>query len=287
MRQVTRKGLISVATAGGVLALSGGGTAFANADAAGAATNSPGVLSGNTIQVPVHVPVNVCGNTIDVVGLLNPAVGNTCANVSEGNNGAVAEGASTNSPGVASGNTIQVPVHVPVNVCGNTIDVVGILNPAVGNSCTNVSGGGDVPPAPENPGPGNPGNPGNPGEPGEPGEPGTPGTPGTPGEPGTPGNPGGPGTPGNPGGPETPNTPDTPDTPGSETPQQETPRERAPQGGGDEADDETPVAVSAPRDGSLAQTGSELPLAAAGLAAAGLLAGGAVLYRRNRVGQPA
>ncbi|KAI1292417.1 hypothetical protein EDD11_008778, partial [Mortierella claussenii] len=35
---------------------------------AGAASNSPGVLSGNVIQVPVHVPVNVCGNTINVIG---------------------------------------------------------------------------------------------------------------------------------------------------------------------------------------------------------------------------
>ncbi|MEK8170620.1 chaplin [Streptomyces sp. M19] len=32
----------------------------------------PGVISGNTIQVPVHIPVNLCGNTIDIVGLLNP-----------------------------------------------------------------------------------------------------------------------------------------------------------------------------------------------------------------------
>jgi hypothetical protein len=30
--------------------------------------------------VPVHVPVNVCGNTVSVIGLLNPAFGNTCIN---------------------------------------------------------------------------------------------------------------------------------------------------------------------------------------------------------------
>ncbi|MFC6064723.1 chaplin, partial [Streptomyces ochraceiscleroticus] len=46
----------------------------------GAANNSPGVISGNVLQVPVHVPVNVCGNTIDIIGLLNPAFGNTCVN---------------------------------------------------------------------------------------------------------------------------------------------------------------------------------------------------------------
>ena len=56
------------------------GIAAADAGAQGAATNSPGVGSGNAVQVPVHVPVNVCGNTVNVIALLNPAFGNTCAN---------------------------------------------------------------------------------------------------------------------------------------------------------------------------------------------------------------
>lgn len=54
--------------------------AVADSDAAGTTSGSPGVLSGNTVQAPVHVPVNVCGNTVDVVALLNPAFGNSCAN---------------------------------------------------------------------------------------------------------------------------------------------------------------------------------------------------------------
>ncbi|WP_269084361.1 chaplin [Streptomyces sp. 150FB] len=54
--------------------------AVADAGAEGAAVGSPGVLSGNVIQIPVHVPVNVCGNSIDVIGLLNPAFGNVCVN---------------------------------------------------------------------------------------------------------------------------------------------------------------------------------------------------------------
>ncbi|WP_366932825.1 chaplin [Nostoc sp. JL31] len=51
-----------------------------DAGAQGAAIGSPGVLSGNVVQVPVHIPVNVCGNTVNVIGLLNPAFGNTCVN---------------------------------------------------------------------------------------------------------------------------------------------------------------------------------------------------------------
>nr|WP_245692422.1 chaplin [Streptomyces katrae] len=36
--------------------------------------------SGNLIQVATHIPVNACGNTVSVTGLLNPSFGNTCIN---------------------------------------------------------------------------------------------------------------------------------------------------------------------------------------------------------------
>ncbi|WP_035847975.1 chaplin [Kitasatospora azatica] len=58
----------------------GAGTAMASSGAEGAAVGSPGVLSGNLVQVPIHIPVNACGNSVDVIGLLNPSFGNTCIN---------------------------------------------------------------------------------------------------------------------------------------------------------------------------------------------------------------
>ncbi|GGY64727.1 chaplin [Streptomyces olivaceoviridis] len=71
------KGL--VLTSAAVAAVAGGaGVASADAGAGALAAGSPGVLSGNAVQVPIHVPVNVCGNTVDVIALLNPAFGNTC-----------------------------------------------------------------------------------------------------------------------------------------------------------------------------------------------------------------
>ncbi|MFJ8754626.1 chaplin family protein [Streptomyces sp. NPDC102441] len=65
--------------AGGIIAAGAGAasaTGHGGAGAHGTAVGSPGVGSGNVIQVPVHVPVNVVGNTVTVVGLLNPAFGN-------------------------------------------------------------------------------------------------------------------------------------------------------------------------------------------------------------------
>ncbi|MER7192670.1 chaplin [Streptomyces flaveolus] len=165
MRRVTRNGVFAVAASGALAVTMPAYAAFASdgAVANGSAAGSPGVISGNTVQVPVDVPVNVCGNTVNVVGLLNPAVGNSCANTGTGGTahektgapsgtsggGAVAEGEAKGSPGVLSGNGVQLPVHVPVNVSGNSVNVVGIGNPAVGNESVNTSG--DRPEEPRHP----------------------------------------------------------------------------------------------------------------------------------------
>jgi hypothetical protein len=70
----------TLAVASGAMVLAGAGGAVADSGAAGAAIGSPGVLSGNVVQIPVHVPVNLCGNTVNVIGALNPAFGNQCVN---------------------------------------------------------------------------------------------------------------------------------------------------------------------------------------------------------------
>ncbi|WP_269269034.1 chaplin [Streptomyces sp. H39-S7] len=194
MRQVLSRSLITVAAAGGVLAMTGG-YAHADAEARTHTSNSPGVLSGNSVEVPVDLPVNVCGNSVNAVALLNPAMGNGCSNESapehqrhapahqrhapapaphtqapaHGNaqHGSSQHGSSQHgnaqqgdqygahhgaqhsshhgmrqddsttvgSPGVGSGNNARVPVEAPVNVCGNTADLVGLLNPVMGNDC--------------------------------------------------------------------------------------------------------------------------------------------------------
>ncbi|MFG2727971.1 chaplin family protein [Streptomyces canus] len=272
MRQVTRKGLMTVAAATGVIAAAGG-AAHADSGASGSSANSPGVLSGNTVSVPVHVPVNVCGNTVDVVGVLNPAMGNSCANKgggsgahgggrgshghgghggsgAGGSEGSHAGGHTGGSPGVGSGNHVEAPIHAPVNVCGNSVDLIGIGNPAMDNDCGNGSGGGRHTP----PGGGHQTPPGSPEQPGNPGQPGNPAEPGNPGNPVEPGNPGNPATP--PGG-------------GHQTP-----------GGGNHPGTQT---VTQPLGSAqLARTGSDLPIGLALPVGAGALLAGTVLYRRAR-----
>lgn len=268
MRQVARKGLITVAAASGVLAVTGG-HAYADAGANGGAAGSPGVLSGNTVQVPVDVPVNLCGNSVNVIGALNPAAGNLCANAShhdghggqhqdggaEHGGGAQANGGAAGSAGVASGNTVQVPVHVPVNACGNSVDVIGLGNPAVGNACGNDS---DARPPrhhePEQP----------PSKPGHPSQPPGHHTPGEHPKPPTPGD-------------------HTPQPPQHHQPAHETPAppQRAHATQPAAAKDNTPSTATVGTE-QLAQTGAG-GMAAVVPVSAGLLVAGAVIYRRSRV----
>ncbi|MEE1751100.1 chaplin [Streptomyces sp. SP18CS02] len=70
----------AVAIAGLMLAMGAAAPAVADADANGAAVGSPGLLSGNVVQVPVNIPINVCGNSINIIALLNTAAGNVCVN---------------------------------------------------------------------------------------------------------------------------------------------------------------------------------------------------------------
>ncbi|MFD3501952.1 chaplin [Streptomyces sp. NPDC058676] len=73
------KGLVLTSAAAAAVA-GAAGAASADSGASGVATNSPGVLSGNVVQAPIHVPVNICGNTLNGGGFMNPAFGNHCVN---------------------------------------------------------------------------------------------------------------------------------------------------------------------------------------------------------------
>ncbi len=90
MSRIAKAAVLTIAAAAAMVGTAGGASAHDHghghhhrhhgAAAQGAAIGSPGVLSGNLVQVPIDVPINLCGNTIDIIGLLNPASGNTCVN---------------------------------------------------------------------------------------------------------------------------------------------------------------------------------------------------------------
>ncbi|RBM17006.1 chaplin [Streptomyces sp. PT12] len=73
----TAKKVAFVLAATGAVVGTVAGAASADSAAAGGAVASPGVLSGNLLQVPLSIEPNITGNTLNLVGLLNPAFANT------------------------------------------------------------------------------------------------------------------------------------------------------------------------------------------------------------------
>ncbi|MGW3564977.1 chaplin [Streptomyces sp. NPDC000941] len=79
MKNIKKFAAVTIAVGG--LALAGAGAASAHGpQAQGQAVNSPGVVAGNEAQVPVFVPVNVCGNTVRAIGVMNQTFGTPCGN---------------------------------------------------------------------------------------------------------------------------------------------------------------------------------------------------------------
>lgn len=78
MSRVLKSAGLAVAISAAIVG--GASAASADAGAQGVAAYSPGVGSGNLIQIPIHIPINACGNSVSVIGLLNPSFGNTCIN---------------------------------------------------------------------------------------------------------------------------------------------------------------------------------------------------------------
>lgn len=71
--------MFAATAATGILSLSCS-AAIADAGAAGGTKDSGATLAGNVVQVPIHAPVNICGNTISGLAALNAAFGGDCRN---------------------------------------------------------------------------------------------------------------------------------------------------------------------------------------------------------------
>ena len=176
----------------GVLSASGPGemASCSIAESAPSATamtsGAGGVLSGNTAQVPIDVPVNLCGNSVlaaaaalnaastdcavsaagsssstsgmSSIGVMAPgsiantgttststagsasgSASSTAAGSTSGSSsssGSTAVAGTTGAGGVLSGNTVQLPIDVPVNLCGNLVSILGVLDSLGPVSCT-------------------------------------------------------------------------------------------------------------------------------------------------------
>jgi outer membrane biosynthesis protein TonB len=108
LRKTLNRGVFAAAAATGILSLYGS-PALADTDTTTVTKDSGGVLSGNLVQVPIEVPVQVCGNTINVIEVLGHAYGNLCVNKSYGDDDGY--GAKDDTPPAPSARKTPPPVR--------------------------------------------------------------------------------------------------------------------------------------------------------------------------------
>ncbi|GAA1989654.1 chaplin family protein [Catenulispora subtropica] len=104
------------------------------AAADGFAAHSPGAVSGNVGSLAANVPVEACGLDAAAVAAAVQADGDHCV---DGHTAAVAHGAAVDSPGLVSGNVLQLAANAPISVCGDSIALIGFHDQADGNTCVN------------------------------------------------------------------------------------------------------------------------------------------------------
>jgi hypothetical protein len=106
---------------GGVSAPSAGGGSGAGGNRTSGRSS---VLGGNQVVAPITAPVNVCGNS---VALLGEAFSGCRGGASvKGGGGRGAGGNRTDgSNGILGGNQVVAPITAPINVCGNAVAVLG------------------------------------------------------------------------------------------------------------------------------------------------------------------
>jgi ChpA-C len=127
---------VAVALLGGANAGCEGGaasnTVIDNGGGSGSDNGNAGVISagsGNTVNAPVSVPVSVCGVSGAVVGFANSGCkGGAASNtIIKGANGGSDNG-NAGAISALSGNNVNVPVSVPVSVCGISVALAGFSN---------------------------------------------------------------------------------------------------------------------------------------------------------------
>ena len=101
-------------------------------------SDNTGVLNGTQVLLPVTVPVNVVGNAVSVLGEANAAGAGANQTESATTESTTGGQNSSGNTGVANGTQVAAPINVPVNVCGNSLAILGLAN----SEAVCVNGGG-------------------------------------------------------------------------------------------------------------------------------------------------
>jgi ChpA-C len=90
-----------------------------------------GVLNGTQVYAPISAPLNIAGNSIGVAGEANSAA----VAKNESARGHDFSQDSSRNVGILNGTQLAAPISIPINVCGNSLAVLGLANSAA--ACAN------------------------------------------------------------------------------------------------------------------------------------------------------
>ncbi|GGO26220.1 hypothetical protein GCM10010116_52630 [Microbispora rosea subsp. aerata] len=81
------------------------------------------ILGGNQVVAPITAPINICGNAVSVIGRSQAG----CRGGASVLGGGVGAGGNITSGrhGILAGNQIVAPITAPINICGNSVAVLG------------------------------------------------------------------------------------------------------------------------------------------------------------------
>ncbi|MEU8108409.1 chaplin family protein [Nonomuraea muscovyensis] len=151
----------AVSVFGGATAGCKGGATVKNTGKGGAGGNRTSgdhsILGGNQVVAPITAPVNACGNAVAVIG--GAAAG--CKGGASVKNSGRGAGSNTTSGrhSILGGNQVVAPISAPINVCGNSVAVLGrAFSGCKGGATVHTSGKGGHGYHPGRPGHGSKGN---------------------------------------------------------------------------------------------------------------------------------
>ncbi|MFI7545545.1 chaplin family protein [Actinoplanes sp. NPDC049599] len=90
-----------------------------------------GIANGTQVYAPISAPLNIAGNSIGVAGEANSAA----AAKNESARGHKVSQDSSGNVGILNGTQLAAPISIPINVCGNSLAVLGLANSAA--ACAN------------------------------------------------------------------------------------------------------------------------------------------------------
>jgi hypothetical protein len=106
-----------------------GGASVKNPGGGGAGGNRTdgrhSVLGGNQVTAPITAPVNLCGNAVAIFGEATAGCRGGAFVKNGGGRGGAGGNRTSGRSSVIGGNQVVAPVTAPINICGNSVALIG------------------------------------------------------------------------------------------------------------------------------------------------------------------